>query len=62
MQKKTAVRALWKMLPKSTQMLAAIELDNSAELGSQVIPVTAGLDLSEFGDAAPWDAPEEVQE
>jgi recombination protein RecT len=62
MQKKTAVRALWKMLPKSTQMLAAIELDNSAELGSQVIPVTAGLDLSEFGDAAPWDEPEEVKE
>jgi len=55
MQKKTAVRALWKMLPKSTQMLAAIELDNSAELGQQVIPVTAGVDLSEFNDPTPWD-------
>jgi recombination protein RecT len=61
MWKKTAVRYLYKYLPKSAQMSAAVELDNTSDMGRQAQPAgLKDLDLSGFNESAPWDeaAPE----
>lgn len=46
--KKTAVRALFKMLPKSVQMQMAVVMDDAAALGKGVLPMTAPIDELSF--------------
>jgi recombination protein RecT len=54
MWKKTAIRALYKLLPKSTKMILAETADNQLEDGEQVRPQTIDLE----GFAASMPAPE----
>jgi len=58
MAKKTAIKRLMKLLPKSIEMRRAVDLDNQAQAGIQQIPQLAnlddcGLDLSNLSDNAP---------
>lgn len=52
MAKKTAIKRLWKKLPKSAEVARAIELDNQAEIGKaqdlKVIATEAGINEDVF--------------
>ncbi len=56
MCKKTAVRALYKMLPKSTAMMAAGRFDDEGAMGKQAQPMTAPAQSV----AVPWEKTEEA--
>ncbi len=56
MWKKTAIKRLCKFLPKSTELMKAIELDNRAESGRPQPPTSSnvpdGIDLGAFADGS----------
>ena len=53
MCKKTAIRALWKMLPKSTEMMVAMETEDKAS--ALPPPRPASKRLTESDTPAPWE-------
>jgi recombination protein RecT len=58
MCKKTAIRALYKMLPKSTQMLAAGQYDDDGTMGQQTRPISVPCESV----AVPWEDTEEPKD
>jgi len=60
MWKKTALRALFKLLPKSVEMHLGVALDDSGAMGRQGLPSTMPSDMPFIAAEEPQDA--EVQE